>query len=259
MHIGKVTNGVSAEVAKLSFPHIEEVITNKDELEGLEYRLKRDSKDIMMQFRILRNKFFDSIERQNITAKKLMQYLEEEITDALRQRTVTSKPATVGNVEEFIKKNTSFYNYQLIKYMIELTGTDQDKDQLKQYEEAFSAYAKRRVFECPAEFSTSDDDTKTELQVKLDSAYDECKLEELMDFQERLCSILTISVHLCHLRSVAKGCFLLTFLIPYHVQKDAFPLSSKQENTLLELGVCQLICGNYHFPRINQVSIIIYI
>ena len=241
MHMGKDSNGISAEVAKLSFPHIKEMTPDDNAREELEYRLRMETKAIIMQFRILRNKFFDSIEKQQITVKKLLQYLEEEVGDA--------KLMTVDDVKDFIKKNTSFYDYQLINYMILLTGTDKDKDQLKLYEDAFSAYAKRRVYECPSIFNTSDGDTKSELHVKLDSTYDECKLEELKDFQYRLCSILRISVYVCHLKDIKKGCLLVILTIPSHIRRSKFPLSAEQEKALLELRVLQLTCGDYQFPK----------
>ena len=131
--------------------------------------------------------------------------------------------------------------------------TNEDKDQLKQNDEGFLVYAKRRVYECAAIFHTSGDHAKKELHVKLDSMYDDRKLKELKDFQYRLWSILNISVYICHLKSIEKGCFLLTYFIPYQIQKTVFPLSDQQEKALVELGVHQLICGNYQFPR-DEVS-----
>ena len=252
MHIGaKDLNGLSAEVAKLSFPHIKEVVPDEHAREELEHRLRIESKGIMQEFHILRNKFFDSIEEQKIATDKLVEYLEDELSDCLPQRNDDSEPMTLKEVKQLIKRNSSFYDYELIKYMIKLTGIEKDKDQLKQYEEAFSAYAKRRVYECPSVFAP-DDDTKTELHVKLDSMYDKCKLEELKDFQYRLWSALKISVYVCRLKSVEKGCFLLTFLIPYNVQEVVFPLSVEQEKALLELGVHQLSCRSYRFPRTHD-------
>ena len=254
MHMGKDSNGISAEVAKLAFPHIKEVIPDDHAREELEHRLRMESKDIMQEFRILRNKFFDSIEEQKIAVDKLVEYLEEEVSDAIQQQAIDSEPMTLKEVKQLIKRNSSFYDYQLIKYMIKLTGTDKDKDQLKQYDEAFIVYAKHRIYECPSTFCNSDD-TDSELHVKLDSMYDNHKLEELKDFQYRLCSILRISVYVCRLKSVEKGCFLLTFLIPCHVQEAVFPLSIEQETALLELSVHKLTCGRYQFPRVdNQVS-----
>ena len=253
MFIAEDSSGLSAEVAELSFPYIANIAPDERAREELEHRLRMESKAIITQFRILQNKFLDSIEKQGITASKLVQYLDVEITNALKQQTIDTNPTTVDAVKEFIKKSTSFYDYELIRYMIELTGTNEDKDQLKQYEEAFLVYAKRRVYECPAIFHTSGDHAKTELHVKLDSMYDDHKLKELKDFQYRLWSILNISVYICHLKSIEKGCFLLTFLIPYQIQKTVFPLSDQQEKALVELGVRQLICGDYQFPR-DEVS-----
>ena len=251
MHIGaKDSNGLSAEVAKLSFPHINEVIPDERAREELEHRLRMESKDIMQEFHILRNKLFDSIEEQKIAVDKLVEYLEDELSNCLPQRDIDSEPMTLKEVKQLIKRNSSFYDYQLIKYMIKLTGIEKDKDQLEQYEEAFSAYAKRRVYECPSVFHTAPDDhTKSELHVKLDSMYDKCKLEELKDFQYRLWSVLKISVYVCRLKSIKKGCFLLTFLIPHNVGEVVFPLSIEQEKALVELGIHQLICGSYRFPR----------
>jgi hypothetical protein len=244
-----VKGNVSAEVAKLSFPHIKEEIPDERAREELEYRLRMETRDIIQDFRVLRQKLFDSIEEQKITVDKLVEYLEDEPSDCLPQRDVNSEPLTLKEVKQIIKQNTTFYDYQLIKYMIKLTGRDEDNDRLEQYEKAFSAYAKRRVIECPSVLSTSDDHTKSELHVKLDSIYDKYKLEQLKDFQYRLWSILKISVYVCRLKSIEKGCFLLTFLIPHHLQNAVFPLSTEQENALLELGVRKLTCGRYQFPR----------
>ena len=243
------SNGLSAEVAKLSFPHIKEMIPNEHAREELEHRLRMESKEIMQDFHILRHKFFDSIEEQKIAVDKLMEYLEDEASDILPQG-FDSKPMLLKEVKQLIKQNSSFYDYQLIKYMIKLTGTDGDKVQLKQYEEAFLVYAKRRIYECPSTFCCSND-TDSELQVKLDSMYDNCKLEELKEFQYRLCSILKISVYVCRLKSTEKGCFLLYFLIPCHVQA-VLSLSDEQEKALLELGVHHLTCGNYQFPKMDD-------
>ena len=255
MHISaKESFGLFAEVTKLSFPHIKEVAPDERSREELEHRLRMETKDIMQDFHVLRNKLFDSIEEQKIAVEKLVEYLEDEVSDLLAQRDINSELLTLKEVKQIIKQNTSFYDYQLIKYMIKLTGKEEDNDRLEKYEKAFSAYAERRVIECPSVFSTSDDHiTRSELHVKLDSMYDKCKLEELKDLQYRLWSILKVSVYVCRLKSVEKGCFLLTFFIPHDLQNAIFPLSVEQENALLELGVRKLTSGIYQFPRCQQV------
>ena len=247
------SNGIAAEVAKLSFPHIKDVAPDDRMREELEQRLRVESKDIIQEFRILRNKFFDSLEERKITVGKLVEYLEEEIDDHLQQQVINS----FEDVKNFIKRISSFYDYQLIKYMIRLTGTEKDKDQLEEYEKAFLYYAKRRIYECPSTFGNLDD-AGSELHVKLDSKYDGCNLEQLKEFQYRLCSILRISVYVCRLKSIEKGCLFLTFMIPHHVQETTFPLSAEQETVLIELKVLQIVCGDYqqHFNKQGSHSVL---
>ena len=249
---------VSTEAANLLFPHIKKVAPNKHAREELEQKLRMESRDIMREFHILRHKFFDSIEEQNIAVHKLVEYLEDELSDCLPKRDVDSEPMTLKEVKQLIKQNSSFYDYQLIKYMIKLTGTDKDKDQLKLYEEAFSAYAKRRIYECPSKFCTSGD-ADSELHVKLDSMYDGHTLEELKNLQYRLCSILHISVYVCRLESNKEGCILLTLLIPCHLQEVVFPLSDEQKKVLVKLGVHKLSCGSYQFTRNDDHQVTLYL
>ena len=253
MHIFSGSNGTSADVAKLSFPHISEIVSDDSAREELEQRLRMESKDIILEFRVLRNKLFDSIEEQNFTTDKLVEYLDEDISTALQNQVIDAEPGSLKEVKQFIKRVSSFYDYQIIKYLIKTVGTDKDKDQLVEYEKAFCAYAKRRVYECPSIFHTSKvADTDSELHVKLDSVYDKIKVEELKELQYRLCTILKISVYACCLRSVQKGCVLLIFTIPSHFQETKFPLTEDQERALKELGVIQLTCGSYNYPRLND-------
>lgn len=74
-------------------------------------------------------------------------------------------------VRTIIKENSSFYDYHLLEYTIELDGADNDKRKLHEYKEAFVAYAQRRVFECPSHFGAKRTSSDTELHVKLDSNY----------------------------------------------------------------------------------------
>ena len=248
-HICKDSNGISAEVAKLSFPHIKCVAPNERTRLELEQRLRMESKDIIMEFRILRNKFFVSLEKQEIPIKTLCRFLREELQDC-----IDTKVATFEDVLDFIEKKSTFYDYQLVKYLIKLTGAEVDKQLLKNYEMEFSHYAQRRIYECPETLvhdspglKGSDADSSSQLHIKLDSIYDQCTLQELKELQLRLCSILHLSIYVCRLKDVKQGCFMLTFIIPHCVQENIFPLTVQQKLSLSLMGVLQLICDDYRF------------
>ena len=234
------TCSTDTEIDQLSFPHISKVAPDEKTRELLEGRLREESLDIMQEFRVVINKFFDSLEDQNYPIKRLVRYLADEAIDN-KQDPI----ASIEDIQGLIKCRSSFYDYRLVKYMINLAGTAEDKERLQKYEQAFLSYAKRRIYECPSKFKaicTSDD---VKLHVKLDSEYDECKLEELKGFQNRLCSILQINLYYCLLSEVKEGCFEVTFLIPQHVQEAIFPLSTEQLVELENLKVLYIACGCY--------------
>ena len=241
---------VSAEVAKLSFPHIKHVAPNEQTRMELEQRLKLESKDIIMEFRILRNKFFVSLEDQNIPIKRLCRFLREELHGC-----IDAKLSNLEDIFDFIEKHSTFYDFQLLKYLIKLTGTNMDKQLLKSYEVAFSNYAQRRIYECPETIVYHSPDVNEpdagscgiQLHVKLDSIYDQCTLQELKELQLRLCSILHLSVYVCRLKDVKQGCFLLGFIIPHCVQGLIFPLTIQQKVLLSLIGILKLNCGGYIF------------
>ena len=233
------------EIVKLRFPHIDEVAMNEQQKKELEQRLKLETKEIMTEFHILANRFFDTLEDENCPIERLTRYLEKEL-----RKEIVPQPESIKEVQCIIDKNSTFYDHQFLKYMITLAGTDNDKKGVVEYEKRFKLYAQRRVFECPCEFGAKRTPNDTELHVKLDSNY-QCKLDELKEFQIRLCRILNAHVFITRLFSIEKGCFKLLFLLPQHIQTSTFPLSKEQERELDRLSVLNLSCGDYHFIKPN--------
>jgi hypothetical protein len=223
---------------ELCFPHINEIAPDGEQRKALEERLQIESKEIMFKFYILINKFFDSLEEQAIPAQKLERYLRMPLR---------LEKLTISNVQEaqrIIEDNSSFYDYQLVEYMIEVTGTESDKQALQKYIESFTHYAQRRIFECPAKLATrTPGDVK--LMIKLDAHY-KWKLAELKEFQNRICKILQIPFYVSKLHCVKKGCFKLTFLVASHnIKETTFPLTPEQKAALVKLKVIRLVCGKY--------------
>ena len=208
-------------------------------------RLREESLDIMQEFQVVLNKFFDALEDRDYPVKRLKRYLLEAIKDK------QSQLDTMEDVQTYIRRKSSFYDYRLVKYMINSAGTVEDEKRLQKYEQNFLSYAKRHIYECPSKFKSICSPEDVELYVKLDSEYDECKLEELEGFQNRLSSVLQINVYHCLLSEVKDGCFELT---PRQVQEDIFPLSVVQSVIELEkLKVLYNACGDYKWPSLPAI------
>ena len=246
------TSTVECEAEKLSFPHISKMVHNERTRQLLVGRLREESLDIMQDFLVLMNKFFDSLEDRDYSIKRLVRYLEDAFKNGQLQLT------TMEEVQTFIKRKSSFFDYRLVRYMINMSGAPNDFDQLRSYEATFLQYAKRRIYECPSTIKTSYSEDDTELQVKLDFEYEECKLEEIEALQHRLTSALNINIYCCLLSKTMEGCFELTFLIPEYVQRTIFPLTAEQESSLIELKVLKIVCGDYEQSFKKQKSEMVY-
>ena len=200
------------------------------------------------------NKYFNSLEDQNYSIPRLIRYL----TTGLETDCLVPEPKVIDDIMKLIESKSSFFNYELIEYMIQLSGTNGDQKNLGNYRTKFSIYAKRRVYECPAIISNLNP-SETELHVKLDSKYDRCTLAELTDFQSRLCRILNRKVYAIRLLSVQKGCFKLIYAISDYIVNATFPLTEKQESELAALGILQLICNDYRLKSTtSQVQVRVY-
>ena len=155
-----------------------------------------------------------------------------------------------------IKHYYSYFNYYIIEHITDFLGTDKDKQMMLSYKEAFSQYVERRVYECPAEFGSLNDDDCT-IIVKLDESYDDCTALQLIILKNKLCDIFNILDNgVLRLCTVEQGCYELTFQAPLFIQESIFPLSSEQETALNKLKIVWLLCGDYEFSpsTLNQVQ-----
>lgn len=255
-----------------SFPHIDEVKSlTETEKANLEARLSIESREIIKKFHSLLTVFRQSLCDCNsdVTVSTLRWYLKqlpaykpvnevphEQQKSVFEEHMQQIKEAkSIEDLFNVIVEYCSFFNYDLIKCMIEEFGSAKDKEKLKQYEEEFKQYAKRRVYECPSNISVGvSQDSCAKLHMKLDSRYDVYSLKGLQEFQfSTLSDILKVSPHVLLLCKLDKGCIELTFQTPFFVQEKVFPLSTYQENILSEIGILSLSADNYYFQK-QEVS-----
>ena len=144
-----------------------------EESEEFEGRLRAQTRDIILEFNVLENKLFDMLE--NYSIPKLAKYLEVYHAENL---------TSFDSMQEFIKNKSSFYDYEILKYIIGVAGTEGDKECLQQYEKQFEAYAWDRFQSTSTSPATPDSQSVSKICIKLDSEYDElqCHPDKLMQF-----------------------------------------------------------------------------
>ena len=220
--------------------------------EDLRVRLEKETKQIMIQFYRLVSDFYKSLTTGNVSVEDIkieLIALPAFENNGEHYQEKLEHASTIFQVFDVIKVFVSFVNYDLIEYLIECVGNDEDKNRLAGYKEAFNEYARRRIYECSSEMALSTDE-QCNMFVKLDTHpvyYQKLSLNDLCEFRYKVCVLLKVHFHCVRLCCIEKGCIKLTFQIPSFVKQRVFPLTSEQESHLIHLGAIQLICGDYEF------------
>lgn len=248
---------------RLTFPLLDQFVKiSREEKEYLKQRLYSESVEIIYQFQGLFSATIKSLKERNITVKELLNHIGclgavepvDKESELGQLRCELPKAKTVDDVMSLVRQYSSFFNYRMLENIINHLGGEQDKKNPANYLKDFSDYAKRKVFECPCEVGTFNENGRSNMFVTLDKSYDNCTISSLKNFERELGKILKVPsdvvVILCR---IAPGSLQLIFQIPLFVQKAIFPLSSEQEVALTKLGVVQLSCGEYHFANDSEV------
>ena len=249
-----------------SFPYLNlSGLTNEQQQELLG-RLSSESQAIMIEFQKLVSLTRRSLEQQGIPLSDIISdimtlgafdpvYKGQQVPALHNHLEDLQKARRVSEIFLILQPYLSFFNFHIIKLIIEVLGTKEDNNNLQKYKEKFDQYAKRRVFECPPQFGPLSEAGHADLIVKLDSQYDNYTVTELEKFRCQLSYILGVSAKgVLRLCQVNEGCMQLTFQVPFFVQQEIFPLSREQERTLQENGVTMLTCDKYNFvPEVQML------
>ena len=163
---------------------------------------------------------------------------------------------SISEIFNILVPYCNYLNYELLEYIIDLYGTDEDKQRLKSYKEKLRNFCEHGPFEFPLSESgigSGSDNTKQEsFSVKL-NARKNITYKELLQIRERIAEILRVKLAALIIDPMDAGYVQLTFRIPKFVAQEIFPLSSDQTSALSKnASVIRLECGDYVFEVLEQ-------
>ena len=171
-----------------------------------------------------------------------------------------SEATSIDNIFRILKEYCSFYNHEIIEYIVEELGTKDDKAKLEKYREDFTEYCRRNVFECPFSSGSEKSSHLVDLVMKVDSdtMIKPYTVKAVELFHTQVAKVLQVTKYTLHLWSVEEGCLKLAFHIPRFLKMVIFPLSADQRSRLKELGVAKLDCDgiSYPFRELEPVSML---
>ncbi len=161
------------------------------------------------------------------------------------------KCATITAIFTFLRKCTSFLNYDIYQSLVENYNISIDQEKMK-YPDHLKDFIEKHSIE---EFAKINPQLKTktdskELTLKFDIETT-CSLARVAELETFIANILELNPSALELVDIAKGCVIVTFLIPASMADAIFTpdtvFTSEQEDELREASVLWLKCNGYTF------------
>ena len=271
---------------------------DQDDKIDLDARLLTDAENMGEKFAHLCSMTRDSFEQRSISPQILADTLMDlavykpgsschDIVPLLKEEGgALTKAQSVRDTFHALRPHMSFFNYEILKYLIERKGSEDDKIALAVYLENFTEFCKRHVFEVPfitysnghqieghnkkqklhikitehfkAAFlikSTTEDlpSTSDESQAKnICSSKLEINLEDAKSIQRKFASILDLNPSSLFLDTISEGSIIVTFLLPTCVSLGG--LDHNPEIALLCTNGILILCGPPGVPELQELT-----
>lgn len=195
---------------------------------------------------------------QGVTVKNFVSFLHEVpgyARNSLLSAEIVSKLYKASDLIDVfgsVKEHCSWFNHSLLGLIIDTYCDDNEriKKAHQDYCTHLKEYCEHRIKKLPVTNGYGHggaSDGRNSMIVKVDSEWDAILFKELEEVVFNIAHILGVSRHTLFLCCVEKGCVQLTFMVPNYISDEIFPLTTEQEETLPEIGVTSLHCGNYYF------------
>ncbi|XP_064407317.1 uncharacterized protein LOC135352086 [Halichondria panicea] len=236
-----------------SFPHLDTSSLNEDDRIELEDRLIRDTRKMIIRFTaftlIIQRSFenqripLDQIKDSVLSLESFNDGIGVKVLDA-EDRQEIKNAKNLAQVFMTLRAYISFFNYEIVEYLIELLGSPDDQTQLREYCSALDQFCQRNVFEVPAEAFSSKSRIKTAKVFVIKCTERIATLEYVKRLTPRIAEALGLQRAALQLCSIKQGCLELHFLVTVAVAKRIYPVSPTVQAALSAMGVKVLTCGS---------------
>ncbi len=224
-------------------------LDDDDKIE-LEDRLIRDTRKMIISFTaftlIIQESFekripLDKIKDSLLSLESFNDGIGVKVLDAENRQEIKNAK-NLAQVFMTLRAYISFFNNNIVEYLIELLGSPDDQTQLCEYCSALDQFCQRNVFEVPAEAFSSKSRMKTAKIFVLKCTERVATLEYVKRLTRRIAEALSLQRAALQLCSVKQGCLELYFLITVAVAKRIYPVSPTVQAALSVMGVKVLTC-----------------
>ena len=282
-----------------SLQHVQSIELDPDDRLDREAQLRSSADSMKKKFASLFVGVMDSFKDRGIGPQDiasrilaLTEYDDPAIGKPLleRQKEELKRAQTVNDTFDILRPHMTFFNYEILEFLIENKGSDNDKHNLKIFLQEFSDFCRRSVFELPPNtlgHSKEKAVGKQKFAVKITNEFkaallvqsQECDqqatssnpassdlkerericapelgitLENAKHIQRKLAKVLNLKASSIYLDSAISGCVILTFLLPSHISLAGLD-SNPDAIALSDIGIC-ILCGPPGKPEPKELT-----
>ena len=260
---------------------------NSDDEAELEAQLSTDAENMRTKFAALLWKTTESFKHQRITPRSLIngvfaltEYDDPSVGKPLleREKEALTNAQSIDTIFDILRPHMTFFNYEILQFLIETIGSMKDKRALKVYLRDFQYFCRRSVFEVTKSVLGHSIEKAVGQQyfhVKITKAFKsaflcECttepgfssekicapelgiSLNNAKYVQRKLATVLKLKVSSIYLDSVSPGSTILTFLLPSEV--SLADLDSDPNIIALSFSGIHILCGPPGKPEPKELT-----
>jgi hypothetical protein len=234
------------------FPYLDTNALNAHEKKDLIQRLSRDYTNILAKFATLQTSTRESLNKQNISTERvadcvlaLAVYKSDDVPQPLlpEEQDRLEEAKSIERIFFLLRKHKliSYFNYGILKHIIETYGSEDDKCKLREYVDEFQTFCRRKVVEVPPVISECTSPTRRIFKVLI-TADMSATLADIEAAERKIADILGLAHSVLTLHEITPGSLMLTLSIPILIADKIFPLQASQLSRL-EANGFTILCG----------------
>ena len=209
--------------------HFEDL--NEDDREDLFAQMNELTKKVNSKFKKLLNRVYESL-RKRVELGSVILTLTEDDVMIFDQDDKLDEARDMFDVFKAIRPHCSYFNYDLLKLLVDVHGSSEDKAHFEEYLQSFTSYCE--AVPCAEEICGNGDSQSKRIKLLFKVNFDRQRLktDALRCVKCNIANHLKIKPSSLYLRNIKEGCVSLEFLIPSFLFGRIFPLSDEQKAAL---------------------------
>ena len=258
--ISSLATDANASAKVHLFPYLDTNTLSSHERKDLIQKLSRDYTNILEKFATLQTSTCESLNERNISTERvtncalsLAMYKSDDVPQPLlpEEQDRLEEAKTIETIFILLRKHNliSYFNYGILKHIIQTYGNEADKHRLKEYMDEFQKFCRRKVVEVPPVISECTSSTRKVFKILI-TADMSATLADVEAAERKIADILGLPHSVLSVHEITPGSLVLTLSIPILIADKIFPLQASQLSQL-EANGFTVLCGkmimiNYH-------------